>query len=251
MVLIQFLNKLWLQYVVARPTLETHHRKILKEEFPFYNLLNKEQQKLFERKTRYFMGHKDFVPMKMDVVTDEMKVLISAAAVQLTFGLPFLRLPLFPKILVFPEKFFNKLTGQYHLGEVSKVGVIALSWKDFKKGINNKNNFKNVGLHELAHALQFEDAVMNDEHDFLDVKILKKINLQYLIEKQKLINGEPVYLRKYGLRNAQEFFAVAIEAFFGQPKQMNHKMPELFHLIAELLHLNPLKLLSKKSFLQS
>lgn len=244
--MIYLFQRIWLQLFLLTVRLHESEIKILEDNSRFYKALNPNQRKRFEKKVCYFMRHKEFIPMKMDQVTEEMKILISAAAVQLTFGLPYLRLPVFPRIMVFPKKFFNSKTGKYHVGEVNTMGIIALSWEDFKKGFLYATDGMNVALHELAHALQFEDAIDNDEHAFLDVKTLRKINLQYQIEKQRNLSGEPVFLRNYAFQNSQEFFAVAVEAFFERTKQFKEAMPELFGLMKELLRLDPLNLAIKK-----
>jgi Mlc titration factor MtfA (ptsG expression regulator) len=191
------------------------------------------------------MSNKEFVPMKMNEVTDEMRVLISATAVQLTFGLRTLRLPVFPKILVFPKKFLNKITGNVHIGEVNTRGIIALSWEDFKKGFANETDGRNVGLHELAHAIQFEDAVDNDEHGFLSVEQLKKINMYYEIEKLNAKNGEQSFFRDYALTNSAEFFAVGVEYFFEKSVEFRSVRPELYTVYMKLLNQDPIRLQAK------
>lgn len=229
---------------LVRSKLPAGHEQILQKDFAYYRGLSENKKRRFRRKLNYFMVNKDFVPMKMNEVTDEMRVLISATAVQLTFGLRTLKLPIFPKILVFPTKFRNKVTGQVHIGEVNSRGIIALSWEDFKKGFANETDGRNVGLHELAHAMQFEDAVENEEHGFLRVEQLKKINMYYEIEKLNAKNGEQAFFRNYALTNAAEFFAVGVEYFFEKSAEFKIARPELYTVYAKLLNQDPVKLQS-------
>ena len=215
-------------------------KTILKNEFKYYNLLSVKGQKKFERKVSYFMNNKEFIPKKMEHVTREMRVLISAAFVQLTFGLPLLKFPHFKQILVFPSGFYNKRTRRKHIGEVNTRGLIAFSWEHFMKGYTNTTDGRNVALHEMAHALRFEDAINNDEHSFLDISIIRQIYIIYKEQKYKDRHGEGTFLRKYAYTNEQEFFAVAIEAFFEQSVTFKTELPVLYKLLIRLLKQDPI-----------
>ncbi len=67
-------------------------------------------------------------------VTRDMELLISATAVQLTFGWRKYYLSMFKRIFVFPPAYYNRFTKNYHKGETSPQGVVILSWDSFKKG---------------------------------------------------------------------------------------------------------------------
>ncbi|VAW28317.1 hypothetical protein MNBD_BACTEROID06-301, partial [hydrothermal vent metagenome] len=64
----------------------------------FYQRLPQKSKIIFEQKVNYFLYTKEFIPRTIEEVTDEMKALISATAVQLTFGLPDITLKHFDKI---------------------------------------------------------------------------------------------------------------------------------------------------------
>ena len=153
---------------VSRP-LATKYKLILKNNFPFYNKLELRKKKEFERKVQYFIHMKEFIPRQLDFVTDEMKVLISACAVQLTFGYPKVFLSHFKRILIYPDAYYSTINNSFHKGEVNpRLQAIVLSWKSFVQGYLDQNDGINLGLHEMAHAMRLENMIFNNEVDFFD-----------------------------------------------------------------------------------
>ncbi len=190
------------------------------------------------------MYSKRFIPRGVPKITDEMRVLISATAVQLTYGLPEVYLSNFDKILVYPEEYYSHINRRYHLGEVNPLaGVIVLSWKAFVEGFGDLKDSFNVGIHEMAHAIHFENRIKNEEYDFLNGPALKE--LERITEREMpriLDDSEEHLLRKYAATNEYEFFAVSLEYFFEQPDQLNERLPDLYRTLKLLLNQDPLKL---------
>ena len=108
----------------VRPHIEKH--------FDYYRRLPAGFKIEFENKLIEFIDRKDFTPRQMQSVTEEMKVLISAAATQLTFGLPDIYLENFSRILVYPDDYYSTIFKRYHRGEVNLGGgIIVLSWRSY------------------------------------------------------------------------------------------------------------------------
>lgn len=218
-------------------------KDILLKYFSFYQKLSAEDKVKFERKVTNFVYSKRFIPRNVDEVTIEAKVLIAACAVQLTFGLPNVYLQHFDKILVYPDDYYSSLTRKYHRGEVNpRFGIIVLSWQSFVDGYINGNDSKNVGLHEMAHALRLEIIIRNEEYNFFDEVLLDKFDDYSHKICNDMAAGEDSIFRPYACTNEQEFFAVAIESFFEQPEVFNKQVPELFGILVKLLNQNPLSL---------
>jgi Mlc titration factor MtfA (ptsG expression regulator) len=53
--------------------------------------------------------------------------------------------------------------------------------------------------------------------------------------------GESQLLRNYALTNPTEFFSVAVEVFFENPKAMSDEAPLLYESLQQLLEQNPLR----------
>ncbi len=188
------------------------------------------------------MSSKEFIARQMDEVTDEMKVLISASAAQLTFGFRGITFPYFYKIFVFPDTFYNRENKAYHRGEVNpKLKAIALSWKDFVQGYMNKDG-RNLGLHEMAHALRLENRIANNEHNFLDDTLLKEWEEHASKTMREINNGSETFFRSYGGVNNEEFFAVAVENFFERPVEFKKMHPLTYETLSRLLRQDPVLL---------
>ncbi len=175
-------------------------------------------------------------------VTEEMQVLIAASSVQLTFGLPDITLAHFENIIVYPDQFFSQAGRREHKGEVNpRAKAIVLSWKHFAEGYASKEGV-NLGLHEMAHALQLENIVMNSEYDFLDEDHIKRWQKLAGIEIEKVRNGETAFFRAYAGTDHAEFFAVAVENFFERPQEFKANHEGVYNALSDLLNQDPLLL---------
>ncbi len=212
----------------------------------YYGRLDAASKTSFERIVADFVNGKEWRGSGITVM-DEMKVMIGSCAAQLLHGFPEVRLRHFKHIAVTAGPYRSERNGRLHLGEVRPgPGVILISWSDFVKGYTDPRNAYNVGLHEFAHALWFENAIENGEDDFLDGVMLRKWNAQALTEISR-INGENAhFFRKYAGSNAAEFFAVAVEYFFEQPKAFKVALPELYGTLSGLLRQDPADLRSEE-----
>lgn len=215
----------------------------MERDFMYYKKLTPEQKRQFEKRVNRFMQMKDFIPRNIKEVSDEMKVMISASAVQLTFGLHEIYLTQFDRILIYPEPYYSTINHRYHKGEFNPGWqAIVLSWKDFLEGYSQKGDAKNLGLHEMAHALQLEDQIFNGYHSYLNEKLLDTYHAISKETIERIRNGEDQFFRKYAGHNAEEFFAVSIESFFERPQDFLKHHPKLYHTIAGLLQQDPLEI---------
>ncbi|MGL1885719.1 MAG: zinc-dependent peptidase [Reichenbachiella sp.] len=217
-------------------------KAILKKHFPYYNQLNEQQKKKFEHKVQYFIRIKHFIPRQIAEVTEEMKVLISACAVQLTFGYPKVVLSHFKRILVYPTNYYSTINQQYHKGEVNpRVRAIVLSWDNFVNGYLNQTDGRNLGLHEMAHALHLEDRINNSEYDFIDKQAMSQWNQLAKEEITRINQGNSSMFRDYAATNLSEFFSVAVENFFERPAEFKNQMPQLYANLTVVLRQDPLQ----------
>lgn len=222
--------------------LSEKHTTFLSANFRFYQKLPPTSKKIFERRVAHFISSKKFIPRKMDKITWEMKVLVGASAIQLTFGYPKVNLSFFRNILIFPESFFSNTNQAYHKGEVNpRMKAIVLSWKDFVEGYLSPDG-RNLGLHEMAHALRLENRVMNREYDFLDKELLQQWELHARRTMTEIKNGQETFFRQYGGVNNEEFFAVAVENFFERPIEFKEKHPMTYTTLCKLLRQDPVLL---------
>ena len=236
-----FYDKVVDAVAIVKPLSEPR-RSILRKYFFYYNKLSKPDQKKFEERVNRLLHSKQFIGRGISI-TEEMKVLISATAVLITFGLPMVTLANFDKILIYADTYYSHINHQYHLGEVNpRLGIITLSWKAFVEGFVDNHDARNLALHEIAHALHFENQIRNEEYQFLNhdaLALWDELAAKEIVQ----INGNSDHvLRAYAGTNEHEFFAVAIEYFFESSVEFNQALPELYDTMCKLLNQNPMVL---------
>jgi Mlc titration factor MtfA (ptsG expression regulator) len=217
-------------------------KKILTDNFKFYQRLSNNDKIIFERRVQKFISMKEFVPRgELKTVTREMKTLIAASAIQITFGLPSIYFRHFYRILLYPDDYYSTITRHYHRGEVNSNGFIVLSWTNLVNGYLDDTDGRNLGLHEMAHALKIADSIQNEEeYDFMDSGTYGKFISEARLEMQKITNAKNSFFRDYAATNDYEFFAVAVENFFERPKAFHDYNQKLYILLCELLNQDPL-----------
>ena len=213
--------------------------RILNKRFPYFNKLDQIQKNIFLERLQKFIAAKTFKIHEGNGFK-EMPVLISAAAIQLTFGLKKYLLPHFEFIHIYPQEFMRVRPIICFLeGNVSGQ-AINLSWKHFLEGYANSNDGQNVGLHELAHALYYQTFVVEENVDknFRDQydEFITDSNKAYHTEK----SSTGGLYSEYAEKNSQEFWAESIELFFEKPADMNRTYPRLYSSLKNLLNQDPL-----------
>lgn len=219
--------------------LAPEHKAILAKYAISYRRAHAKDRQRMERIVAAFVNDKEWVGAGIEVL-DEMKVMMSACAAQLLRGHSDLVLKHFDKIIVYPDTYRDHRSGRMHQGEVRpKTGAIVISWDDFVNGYAHTRDAHNVGLHELAHALWFENSIENGEDNFLHAGFLRKWNALAEAEIRQIKSGKASFFRDYAGTNEAEFFAVAIEYFFEQPLEFRDALPEHYSVLCSLLRQDP------------
>ena len=219
---------------------KSRYAETLEKRFAYYRLLDEERKAEFVQRVETFLREKEFVSRGKLEITEEMKVLIAACAVQLTFGLSPVYLAHFKLIILYPDRYYSVINHNYHVGEVNEGGAIVLSWRHFVDGYFYPNDSLNVGLHEMAHALLLENRRYHGQ-DLLNPEAVRAFFEQARHEYRKIQAGEDSVLRKYAGTNVAELFAVAVETFFENPQEMSRQAPVLYASMVDLLGQNPMK----------
>lgn len=219
--------------------LDPKQKSVLQNQFSFYKKLNKKDKKHFEHRVASFIRDKHFIGRDTDI-TEEMKVLISATAVMLTFGFRDFYIGLISKIVVYPDKFYSNINKAYHKGEFNpKLKTLVLSWKDFKEGFDIDNDNLNLGIHEFTHAIHLNSMKERDVSSTIfsdSFKELSKLLSTNNSLRDELVESE--YFRDYAYTNQFEFLAVAIENFVETPKDFKAQFPEVYNKVKQMLNFN-------------
>lgn len=220
--------------------LNSRQKSILKNKFSFYKKLNKKQQQYFEHRVASFIKDKDFIGRGGIMITEEIKILISATAVMLTFGFRDFYIGIISTIVVYPNKFYSKTNQAYHKGEFNpKLKVLVLSWHDFEEGFHISNDNLNLGIHEITHAIHINSIKERDVSSIIFNDTFK--DLSNLLSSKEILRNDLMtssYFRKYAYTNQFEFLAVAIENFIETPQEFKALFPEVYSKIRQMLNFN-------------
>ncbi|WP_296700335.1 zinc-dependent peptidase [Algoriphagus sp.] len=241
-----FRSALWileeLRFKVFKRKLDKSDLEILERKFSFFSRLSNRHKREFCEKLEMILTTKEFIGRGgIHIVSQEMEILIGATIVMVTFGWKKIRLPHFKRILVYPNAYYSTISKTYHRGEVNpKLGIIVVSWNCFLDGFSDDHDGVNLGVHEIAHALQLENLIKsNAENNFLDPVAFKEYSVLAKQELKKLISNSTTFFRKAGGINEHEFFAVALENFFERPHEFFDYNPMLYATIVRLLRQDP------------
>lgn len=212
---------------------------VLQKHFPYYLQLSAGGQEKFINRVQVFIKQKIFV-INDNHGFREMPILISASAVQLTFGLENFLLPGFIYINIFPAEFVaTEPTMRFLEGNVSG-NTINIGWKYLLAGVEDYSDGQNLGVHEMSHALYYQTMVNKNgvdpdmEKNFVatDAKGLVIYTAENVTSTQ--------FFSSYALKNTQEFWAESVELFFEKPMQMKINYPDYYASLCALLKQDPL-----------
>lgn len=204
--------------------------------FPYYLNLDAENRLRFLSRLAAFMQLKEFIP-RQTAPNETLNLLISATAIQLTYGLDDFSLHSFDKILIYPDTYYSEIRNTHHKGEVNvPLRLIVLAAKHFLSGVRDPNDGINLGLYEMAHALNvhtFEDGSRQNKKSFIDW------SNEALPEMESIKANKQHFLRQYAATNIEEMFAVCTENFFERPELFSVELPILYQKLMTLFHQDP------------
>ncbi|CAD5366138.1 conserved hypothetical protein [Rubrivivax sp. A210] len=212
--------------------------------YPFLRRHDAAAEAELRRLSSLFLDRKEFAAAGGLRLTDAIVVAIAAQAV-----LPVLRLGLarydgFVGIVVHPDAVNARRSvadddGVVHeydealAGEAVDGGPVMLSWRDVYSA--GREGAYNVVIHEFAHVLDYAGlipeqglAVLDDEYERFCARV-----------DGGEVNEEDTLLDPYGAVAPQEFFAVASEAFFVLPRELQAAHPALYALLATCYRQDP------------
>lgn len=218
---------------------ETFYHSIISGHFKYYNKLNFDAQKKFLFRTFLFRKAKRFRYIEVQE-SAEMPILISAAAIQLTFGLEKYMLNYFKDIYVLKDDYHYGFYSRPFQGHVDHTGIY-LSWDNFLRGVKGAAPNCNVGLHEMGHALTYVNFITQTEEDKHFKKEFKNFSKVARPIFEDMQQGSKNILGDYAATNYHEFWAVSVEVFFENPIRLRHELPQLYFAMSNLLGQDPIE----------
>jgi hypothetical protein len=146
----------WYWYRRYPPDLPDKLRTFFEQHSHFYQQLpNQEARTRFRQRVALFKIATDFKSPDADIpVTEDLKVVVAAGAVPLTFHRPDFLLPKFETVVVFAQAFPSpQYPHHVHASELfEEDGVLLFSAPHLMKGFMNPREYYDVGMHEWARA---------------------------------------------------------------------------------------------------
>jgi Mlc titration factor MtfA (ptsG expression regulator) len=175
-------------------------------------------------------------------LTEEMQVIIAAHACLLVLEHPTEPYPDVESILIYPRTFRPRSFSwtpsaepqdeRAVLGQSWHHGVVILAWESALAGAIDPGDGQNVTLHEFAHQLDTADGNADGTPRLPDATALSSWSAMPEREFAQLCQeaevGTQGVLDHYGTTDHAEFFAVATEAFFERPAQLQQERPAVY-----------------------
>ncbi len=226
----------------------------MEDHYPLYPILPKPLKIDLQNKIKVFLNEKRFFGCDELEVTDKMRVLIAAQACTLIINRPSTYFPKLKCINLYPQSYFahrpveigsGVVQHQEQLiqGESWNSGELVLAWGASRHGAINMYDGHNVVMHEFAHQLDQEDGrsdgapLLSSRDQYRSWSRILGEEYDLLIKKRKKMRK--TVLNKYGATHPAEFFAVASEAFFEKPGQLQKRHPELYEELRRYYQVDP------------
>lgn len=230
-----------LSLIFDRKKISPGERVFLETYFPYFRRLKAQHKLEFIDKLEQVLTLKKFVGRgELRHVTDEMKLLIGATLVMVTFGWKDFRLRHFHTFLIYPDDYYSTINQTYHRGEVNpRHGLIVLSWKSFVWGLAREDDGVNLGIHELAHAMKLANFIRESDERGFDPESWHRYCKIRTHEMTRVAIADSSFFRKSAAIDEHEFFAVMLENFFERPHEFFLHHEELFGVAVRLMRQDP------------
>lgn len=214
---------------------------VARELRPFSRLSASQQARVLDD-LKVFAGEKEFVGVDGFEIDDRVRVLVSASAALMLLGLDISlfdhvgRVEVRATTVLEPDG--TRRSGQYRHGTVGGVplGVVELCWDEGEYGLRHDDG-SNVILHELAHAFDHSDGLLDALTDHP-----RYAAWQDALRHAPLahgVRGDRHVTTVVADVEGPELFAVATEFFFERPERLRRLDPELFATMLALYQLDP------------
>ncbi|WP_333599436.1 zinc-dependent peptidase [Flavobacterium sp.] len=235
-----FGKPLFVHFYTHLKTLSPQEESILRQKFQFYNSLTDKKKHYFRHRVAKFLESYTFIEREDFLITNEVKLLVAATYVMLTFGMRSYLIDEFDKIILYPDEYYSTVSEEYHKGEFNpRLKAVVFSWKDFLLGYEISNDNLNLGIHEFTHVILFHGLKKNDASATIFSSRFNRLKKEVMHppNRQRLINSN--YFRVYAYTNEFEFVSVIIEHYFETPQDFKREFPELFLNVSLLLNYQP------------
>lgn len=222
--------------------------------FPFLGARSDDDLRALRDMATLFLAQKEFSGAAGLEISDEMAVAIAAQACLPALMLGLQWLDGFVGIVVHEDvvtasREREDEDGVVHAwdeelsGEAMSGGPVMLAWRDVEDAGASAADGYNVVVHEFAHVIDMRGGVTAGLES-VDPASERGVWLNALADEYETFAeavdaGEATFLDPYGAEALEEFFAVAAEAFFVAPGELEAEQPDTYALLRTFFRQDP------------
>ncbi len=227
-------------------------RSVLEDSVPLYRRLPPEDREELHGHVQVLLVEKHFEGTAGLDVTDRMRLIVAAQAAILLLHRPVDYFPKLVSVLLYPGEYsvqeeveaddgLIEEVDEARVGESWQTGTLILSWEDVERDL--VSDLQNVVLHEFAHQLDAESGETNGAPILADRDLRRRWADAMSDAFERLTDAvgrnEETLLDPYGVEDPAEFFAVATEAFFLLPIELEEDDSELYVVLRDYFRQDP------------
>ena len=216
----------WWWYTKNPPSIDSNLKAILKSRLPFYQKLSVTDKKKFEERVTLFIMAKQFIPKIHDTVPEDMKAIIAASAVMLTFQKEEDWLfDKYEQYVIYPHPFPTPQYEAWHVCEhFEEDGVLLFSAEHLLHGFFEPHQYYQIALHEFVNVF-LEDYPVTGYPAFGE---------KNWADFEKISNFSEEKIKAYiGLDNVSPV-SVGTTLFFTHREIFAKVLPEKFELLKKI-----------------
>ncbi|MBN2010950.1 zinc-dependent peptidase [candidate division KSB1 bacterium] len=238
---------------------------IIRRNVAHYCMLEDTERALLRSIIQVFIADKNWEGAGGLELDDEIRVTISAQACLLLLGVPHdyyqnvQTIIVYPSTVVPPQRKLRAFEISNApldmelpiLGQAFLQGPVIIIWDAALRGGRHPELGHNVIYHEFAHKLDMLDGAADGTPPLRDRAEYREWNRicsrEYARLRHDIEMGKKSFLDAYAATNSAEFFAVATEQFFDQPRIMLAQAPDLYRVLQEYYRQNPAERMTRKN----
>ncbi len=216
----------WWWYQRKPPKLPEGLVKMFLARFPFFKNLVPDDKTKFCHRVALYMEANEFMPKGMENVPPDVKAVVAASVVQLTFHQEDYLLNKFEHIIVYPHPFPSpQYPKQWHASEIfEEDGVIMFSAEQLMVGFAEPKKYFHIGLYEYAKV--FMRCHPEVEMPKLPEDVWKRLETISRFSKDAV--------EKWVGLNDLNVMAVAVVHWFVFNEKFKSAMPEVFNELEKI-----------------
>lgn len=215
----------WWWYQRYPPDLPSKIRELLFK-YPFYQRLPEGEKKKFRSRVFLFMKGTNFIPQVIEDVPEDVKTMVAANAVTLTFGQKEFLFPKFENVIINPKPLPTlQFPENYHASEIYEPdGVVLFSVEQLVRSFVESKQYFNIGLYEYAKVFVLTHQAFVypnfDESSWEALEHISGFSKAWIEQWINLPDIDPL--------------AVSIAHFFIFPEQFKQELPAEFEVYRQI-----------------